>query len=221
MAKRPTRSSRPAKHRHATAVFAAGAACLLLLAGVYMWLLGSGAPPPRSAGIGGAFALTQDDGRVVTERDFRGRYMLVYFGYTHCADVCPTTLSAIADAMDILGGRAADLRPVFITVDPQRDPPDVTRAYASQFSPGITGLSGTPAQISSVERAFGIRDRIVPVKDHDGMDYVVDHTAALILVGPDGRYVAPFPAMEDGKALARQLAQYLPPRPAGGGGDAL
>ena len=201
-----TRSRR--KNGSATATFVAAASCLLLLTAAYMWLLGFGLSP-SSAPIGGAFSLTQDGGRVVTERDFRGHYVLIYFGYTECADVCPMTLTAIADAIDILGSRASNLRPVFISVDPKRDSPAVVRAYAEKFSPNILGLTGTPDQISAIERAFKVSSKEMPTKDDNAMDYVVDHTAALFLIGPDGRYMAPLAAMQAGPDLARELAQYL------------
>ena len=136
MVKRPKRSSR-LKNETATPTFVVAASCLLLLTAAYMWLLGFGLPP-SSAPIGGTFSLTQDGGRVVTERDFRGHYMLIYFGYTACADVCPMTLNAIADAMDILGSRASNLRPVFISVDPKRElargRPRLCREVQSQHS---------------------------------------------------------------------------------------
>ena len=102
MVKRPPRSARK-KDSKATLAFVAVAFLLLLLSAAYLWVLGGGRPPDPVQPIGGPFALDQDDGRVVTDRDFRGQYMLIYFGYAHCADVCPTTLSAIADALDILG----------------------------------------------------------------------------------------------------------------------
>ena len=136
MVKRPTRSS-DRKNGSATTTFAVASLCLLLLAAAYMWFLGFGLSPPRVP-IGGAFSLTQDGGRVVTERDFRGHYVLIYFGYTACADVCPTTLTAIADAIDILGSRASNLRPVFISVDPKRElacgRPRLCRKVQSQHS---------------------------------------------------------------------------------------
>jgi len=128
MVKRRRRSA-PKKNSKATLAFAANASFLLLLSAAYLWLLGGGRPPPSVQPIDGPFALGQDDGRVVTDRDFRGRYMLIYFGYAHCADVCPITLSAVADALDILGNRASDLRPISITVDPKRDTPAIARAY--------------------------------------------------------------------------------------------
>jgi protein SCO1/2 len=186
-------------------IVAATTAGLLLLAGLYLWLLG-GTAPPNVPAIGGPFALTQDNHQVVTDRDFRGRYLLVYFGYTSCADVCPTTLDAIADAMSRLGNRSARLQPVFITVDPERDTPAVMREYVRAFSPSIIGLSGTATQIRAVEQEY----RIVSDIDRRGAGkYSIDHTAAVFLVGPDGRYLAALSAIETGAELAKRLAGYL------------
>jgi protein SCO1/2 len=214
MVKRPLRSV-PRNDRKAALTFAAVAASLLLLSGAYLWLLGGGRPPASAQPIGGPFALDQDDGRVVTDRDFRGQYMLIYFGYAHCADVCPTTLSAIADALDIMGNRASDLRPIFITIDPKRDTPAVARAYTGRFSPRILGLSGTPDEIQAVERTYRIRSTITASPgDSDMADYTVSHTATLFLVGPDGRNITPLSGLEGGELLARQLAEYLPVTPA-------
>jgi protein SCO1/2 len=208
MARPPARSSRRTDGK-ATAAFIAVACCLLLLTGAYIWLLGP-AHPPAEPPIGGAFALDQDHGRVVTERDFRGRYLLIYFGYTECADVCPTTLSAIADALDILGNRAADLQPIFITVDPKRDTPAIARAYAGKFSPRILGLGGTPDQIAAVEKAYRVNATAQQGAGGNMSDYSMSHTAALFLIGPDGRTLSPLSGLQGGATLARQLAAYLP-----------
>ena len=115
-------------------------AVLLLGAGGFLWLTGSTGGPA----IGGPFTLESSSGKTVTDRDFRGKYMLVYFGYTYCPDVCPTTLNAVAAALDKLGPKAKDLRPIFITVDPQRDTPAVMKQYTAAFSPDLIGLTGTP-----------------------------------------------------------------------------
>jgi protein SCO1/2 len=190
--------------RRADIAFAAMAVGVLLLAGACLLLLGGPRAAPAAA-IGGPFALTQDRGAVVTQRDFLGHYVLIYFGYTACPDVCPTTLAAVADALGILGRRAERLRPVFITIDPQRDTPDVLRAYASHFSPAITALSGTPAEIRTVEHAYRITSILRPGRD----GYTIDHTSVLYLMAPDGSYLAPLPASDTGPELAKALAQYL------------
>lgn len=192
--------------RTATIIFAAAAA-LLLLTGSYLWLLG-GTTPNSGPAIGGPFTLTEGNGRVVTDRDFKGRYLLIYFGYTSCPDICPTTLSAIADAIDILGTKAAGLQPLFITVDPTRDTPAIIRAYVRSFSPRIVGLTGTATQIRSVEHEYHVTSAIHQTSP--GADsYTVDHTAVLFLVAPNGRYLAPFAATDSGFELAKSLARYM------------
>lgn len=202
---RPHRRRRDA--RRAGITVASIAAGLLLVTASYLWLLG-GTSPTGLPQIGGPFTLTRDNSQAVTDRDFRGRYLLIYFGYTSCPDICPTTLSSIADAIDILGARAERLRALFITVDPNHDTPAVLRAYVRSFSPRIIGLTGTPAEIHAVEREYRVSSSIH--KTGPGANnYIVDHTAVLFLVGPDGRYLAPFTPTESGPELAKLLIPYL------------
>jgi len=192
--------------RKTAIVVSSAAAGLLLLTVFYLWLLG-GTTPPAVPAIGGPFTLTEGNGRAVTDRDFKGRYLLIYFGYTSCPDICPTTLSAIADAIDILGNRAERVQPLFITVDPAHDTPAVMRAYVRSFSPRIIGLTGSPAEIRTVEHEY----RITTVDETrpGGSGDTIDHTAVLFLVAPDGRYLAPFAATESGVELAKDLARYV------------
>jgi protein SCO1 len=190
--------------RHGMVLFAAAGA-LLLLTIAYLWLLG-GTTPRAVPAIGGPFTLMEDNGKTVTDRDFRGRYLLIYFGYTSCPDICPTTLTAIADAAGILGSRARLLQPLFITVDPERDTPAVLHDYVRAFGGSIVGLTGTPAQIHAVERAYRISSAVHPTAPGN---YTVDHTAVLFLVAPDGRYLAPLAADESGADMARRLAHEM------------
>lgn len=197
---------RRAQHRRTGIALFSAASGLLLLAGAYLWLLG-GTAPVRPV-IGGPFTLTQSDGRVVTDRDFRGHYLLIYFGYTSCPDICPTTLSMVANAMDILGPRAQQLQPLFITVDPAHDTPAMMRDYVRAFGERIVGLTGTDAEIRTIEQEYRISSTVH--ENGSGTDdYTVDHTAVLFLVAPDGRYLAPIPATETGPELAKDLARYL------------
>ncbi len=205
----PTRraDSRRKSTRRAGIVFVSAAAGLLLLTASYLWLLG-GTTSRTVPAIGGSFTLTQGNGEVVTDRDFRGHYLLIYFGYTSCPDICPTTLSAIADAIDILGSRAQRVQPLFITVDPAHDTPAIMRAYVRAFSPRIVGLTGTPAEIHAIEQEY----RITSTIDDTGSGrsgYTIAHTAVLFLVAPDGRYLAPFAATDSGAELAKDLARYV------------
>src|SRR5579862_2925826 len=141
------------RERRALAIVTAGLAMLLLGSGA-LWLLP--APLVGASSIGGPFELTGGDGKPVTDRDLRGKYVLIYFGYTFCQDVCPITLQRVADALKALGAKSAELQPLFITVDTQRETPQVVGQYAAAFSPRLIGLTGTSDQISRVEREFHV-----------------------------------------------------------------
>ena len=183
-----------------------GTAAILLLAGGYLWLLG-GPTPPGNAVLGGPWTLTRADGQIVSDRDFRGRFLLIYFGYTSCPDVCPMTLSAVSQAMQQLGARASRLQPLFISIDPEHDTPEVVRRYVGGFGPGLIGLTGTPAQVRAVQQEYRMHSVVHHVAGR--RDYAVDHTAALLLIGPDGRYLTPLAADGTPAEIAAHLAPYL------------
>ncbi len=198
---------RRSKNHRTTVALAAAASGLLLLTAIYLWLLGGTTPTPAPS-IGGPFILTQGDGQQVTDRDFRGRYLLIYFGYTSCPDVCPTTLNTIADAIGLLGARAERLQPLFVTVDPAHDTPAVMQDYVRAFSPRIIGLTGTPAHIHAVEQEYRISSIVHDTGPGPG-SYTVDHTAVLFLIAPDGRYLAPIAVTDTPAELAKSLSQYI------------
>jgi len=178
-------------------------AVLLLGVGGFMWVSGS-----QSQLIGGPFTLEDGNGKRVTDRDFRGKYMLVYFGYTFCPDVCPTTLNEIAEALDQLGAEADRVQPVFITVDPGRDTPAVVKRYVAAFSPKIVGLTGSEASIAETAKEY----RVYVAKRRTGEganDYTVDHSSVLYLMGPNGAFLAPIRADESGEQMARDIGKYL------------
>jgi protein SCO1/2 len=198
----PDRPRRPATFVYA--VVGLLVAVLLLGTGGFLWLSGSSVEPS----IGGPFTLENTDGKAVTDHDFRGKYMLVYFGYTYCPDVCPTTLTAVTAAMDKLGAKAKELEPVFITVDPQRDTPEVMKQYISAFTPALVGLTGTPDQIADVAKEY----RVYYAKHVTGPgpnDYSMDHSSILYLMGPDGHFVAPIRADETGDEMAASIGKLL------------
>ena len=179
-------------------------AVLLLGTGGFFWVTGSTGGPS----IGGPFTLEGSNGKPVSDRDFRGKYMLVYFGYTYCPDVCPTTLNAVADALDKLGPKANQLRPIFITVDPQRDTPDVMKQYTGAFSPDLIGLTGTPDQISKVAQEY----RVYYAKHVTGPgpnDYSMDHSSIIYLMGPDGNFIAPIRADASGDEMAAAISKWV------------
>jgi protein SCO1 len=181
-------------------------ACLLIGTGVVMW--GAGGNSNTALGVGGPFSLQNGDGKTVTDADFRGQYMLVYFGYTFCPDVCPTTLNAVADAMDKLGPDAAHVRPVFITVDPKRDTPPVVKQFAAAFGPSVVGLTGSADQIAKVAteyRVYYAEHRTGPGPN----DYTMDHSSVLYLMDPKGRFVAPIPADQTGQEIASSLRKLM------------
>jgi protein SCO1 len=186
---------------------AATASASLLVAAVGLFLLFRAADQ-RHAGeavVGVPFTLSDSRNRIVTDRDFRGHFLLVYFGYTACPDVCPTTLVSVTQALARLGDRGDSIQPVFITVDLKRDTPAVMARYVAAFSPRLIGLTGSPEQLQHVEAAYH-----VVVKPGGGPD-VIDHSAVLYLMGPDGRFLAPPPTDATPAVLAAQLARSINP----------
>jgi protein SCO1 len=179
-------------------------ACLLLLASCYLWLLGT--PPHAKEAVGGPFRLAASDGRSIDQESFPDRYKLLYFGYTHCRDVCPTTLATLAEVLEMLGRRADRIQPLFVTLDPARDTPQVLRTYLAGFSPFLLGLTGTPEQLDAIERAYRVTSLVHPVASGS---YDLDHSSVLYLMRPDGRFVAPIRADAPAAEMAATLAKYL------------
>jgi len=134
------------------------------------------------ASLGGAFTLVDDNGRQVTDQTFRGKWLMVFFGYTHCPDVCPTTLSDIAQALDQLGPLSSQIQPLFVTVDPERDDPATMRDYTQAFGTRILGLTGSPAQIAAIAKAY----HVYYAKHPEGTGYSMDHSAIVYVMRPDG-----------------------------------
>jgi protein SCO1/2 len=206
-----TRRQRPGprrRDRHALAAVAVAMALFLAAGAASVWLLGNPAGDASTAPVGGPFQLVAGDGRTVTDQDFRGKYMLIYFGYTTCPDACPTTLQSVAVALDRLGPKADWLQPLLITVDPQRDTPAVLAQYTAAFSPRLLGLSGTKQQIEQVEheyRIYAAIHRTGPGPD----DYAVDHGSMLYLVGPTGQVVAPLRADASSDEIANTLKHFM------------
>jgi protein SCO1/2 len=158
--------------------------------------------------IGGPFTLVDSSGRAVTNTAWPGKYLLVYFGYTVCPDVCPTTLGAVAGALDRLGPNADRLKPLFITLDPDRDTPAVLAGYTAAFTPRLVGLTGTPAQIAEVAREY----RVYYAAHRTGSrpdDYVMDHSSILFLMAPDGHLVASMSAEESAAEMAAQISHFI------------
>lgn len=150
----------------------------------------AGVSIPGGISVGGPFTLTDTEGREVTEKTYAGRFMLVYFGYTFCPDVCPTELQVIANALDLLGPAAARIAPLFVTIDPERDTVTTMAEYVKLFDPRLVGLTGTEAQIAAAARAY----RVYRAKSNakDSTSYLMDHSSFIYLMGPDGGFRALF-----------------------------
>ena len=184
--------------------FLAGVASIVLII-----VLVSGRDPVPGAGasaIGGPFSLTDQDGRTVTDKDLRGHPFLVFFGFTHCPDVCPTALFEISEVLGKLGPDAQKVSALFVTIDPERDKPAQMKDYLSSFNPRLVGLTGDPAAIAAVAKEYRVYVKKVPL---DNGDYTMDHTALVYLMDKDGRFVAPFNLKRPMEDAAADLRRYL------------
>ena len=159
------------------------------------------------ARVGGPFTLINQDGETVSEETFRGKYMLIYFGFTFCPDVCPTELGVMSAALDRLGGRAEKVQPIFITIDPERDTPEVMARYVKLFNPRLVGLTGTPEQIADVAKAYHVFHR--KAQDESSSEYTMDHSSIVFLMGPDGEYLKLFPPQTPPDKMAEMIESYI------------
>jgi protein SCO1/2 len=153
------------------------------------------------------FTLIGPDGKALSLSDFRGKLVVLYFGYTSCPDVCPTTMAALAQAMRDLGAKADGVQVVMVTVDPQRDTPDRLNSYVTAFDPRFIGLSGTPDQIAGAAKAFGVIYQVQA--GPSATNYLVDHTAATTVLDKDGRIRLIWPYGTPPEELAADLGQLL------------
>ena len=154
------------------------------------------------ADVGGPFSLIDQNGIRRTEEDFRGRYMLAFFGFTYCPDVCPTTLAILSAALKELGPEAENIVPVLITVDPARDTPEALKPYLAAFGPNFVGLTGSDEEIASVAEAYHAYYEIV---ERENDDYTLNHSATIYLMGPDGKFVTSFTLNMGPEAIAEEL----------------
>ncbi len=164
----------------------AGSAALWLRPGGLRGALhaAAGVATPGGVPVGGPFSLIDQTGKPVTQASWPGRWLLIYFGYTYCPDVCPTELQTIASTLDALGPLAAKVVPIFITIDPERDTPETLAGYVKLFDDRLIGLTGTPQQIAAVARAY--RVYYAKVRPKESTTYLMDHSSFLYLMGPDG-----------------------------------
>lgn len=172
------------------------------------WLLTEqGQSGSGTAAIGGPFALTDHTGKRVTESDYAGRYLLVYFGYTYCPDVCPIELQVMTDALDQMGEKAASVQPLFITIDPERDTVEEMANYVANFHRDFVGLTGSPADIDAAAKTYRVYYAKGPV-DEDG-GYPMDHSSFVYLISPEGKYLAHFGPLTPPQEMADKIASFL------------
>ncbi|MBT6138539.1 MAG: SCO family protein [Rhodospirillaceae bacterium] len=168
--------------------------------------------------ISGPFELVDHTGKTIRDSDFHGQYLLVTFGYTYCPDICPTILSTLSEALDLLEDKAERIQPVFITVDPARDTRSVLAAYVANFHPRLIGLTGSTDQLSAVTDAYQVKyykTYLAPSQDSDDnsdtdqRNYLISHSAAVYLIGPSGKYIGHFSEVGEPEDVAREIGKII------------
>ena len=189
-------------------ILSAFLAGLVLCFAVVLLVTGRGGAPlaNTSASVGGPFRLTDQNGKTITDQDLKGHPSLVFFGFTHCPEVCPTTLFDISEILNKLGPDASKVNAVFITVDPERDSPAMLKDYLASFNPRLVGVGGDAEQLAAVAKAYRVYYKKVPTKDGD---YTMDHTAIVYLMDKNGQFVAPFSLKRKPEEAAAELRRYL------------
>jgi protein SCO1/2 len=185
------------------AAFAASLAAGLL---VVLWLAGGLQKVAAPATIGGPFQLSDQTGQTVTEASLKGKPTLIFFGFTHCPDICPTSLFEISEVLRAMGPDADRVNAYFVSVDPERDTAAAMKDYLSSFDPHLKGLTGDEAAVAKVISGFRVYAKKVPLKDGD---YTMDHTALIYLMDRDGKFVAPFNLKRKPEEAATDLKRYL------------
>ncbi|QQO19359.1 SCO family protein [Bradyrhizobium diazoefficiens] len=173
---------------------------------IMFWAMGGASKLAQPAAIGGPFQLTDQNGKAVTDKSLKGKPTLIFFGYTHCPDVCPTSLFEMSEVLRAMGRDAEKVNAIFISVDPERDTPAIMKEYLSSFDPHLEGLSGDPAETAKVITSYRVYAKKVPTKDGD---YTMDHTALIYLMDRDGRFVSPFNLKRTPEEAAADLKKYL------------
>ena len=194
--------------------------------GVWLWtqppsssaIVSSETRTSGTALIGGPFTLTDHRGERRSEADFQGRYMLIFFGYTYCPDICPTTLTTVSQGLDILAeseaAKAAAVTPVFVSIDPARDTPSALADYMSHFHPAMVALTGSEEEVAVAAKAYRIFYQ--KVVQEDASDYLMDHSSIVYLMAPDGSYVSHFTHASTAEEIAEGLAKLVDPARAAG-----
>ena len=187
-------------------IVAAFAGTLVVGLVLILWALGGLRNVAAPAAIGGPFQLTDQSGQTVTEKNLQGRPTLIFFGFTHCPDVCPTELFEISEVLRAMGKDADRVNAYFVSVDPERDTAAAMKDYLSSFDPHLKGLTGNPEAVAKVISDYRVYTRKVPLKDGD---YTMDHTALIYLMDRDGKFVAPFNLNRKPEEAAAELKHYL------------
>ena len=196
-----------ARTSHIMLVLSAFLAGLVVFLAVFLYATGqfqNGGP--GGSAIGGPFKLTDQDGKTITEQSFKGEPFLVFFGYTHCPDICPTTLFELSEVLHAMGKDADRVHALFVSVDPERDTPAVMKDYLSSFDPHLRGATGDRKAIDAAEKAYHVYAKKVPT---DNGDYSMDHTALVYLMDKQGRFVAPFNLKRRPEDAAADLKKFL------------
>jgi protein SCO1 len=195
-----------ARTSHILLVFSAFLAGLVIFLGVILFTTYYQGTALGPSAIGGPFNLIDENGKPITDQDMKGRPFVVFFGYRHCPDICPTTLFEMSEVMRVLGKEADRVGALFITVDPERDTPEGMKDYLSSFDPHLHGATGDAKAIDAVVKAYRVYAKKVPT---DKGDYSMDHTALVYLMDKQGRFVAPFKLDRKPEEAAADLRRYL------------
>jgi protein SCO1 len=200
-----------------------GRLLIVILAGFLVGALGGAAalivtssaqgPKVETTGtalIGGPFTLVDQNGKTVTDRDFRGKYMLIFFGFTHCPDICPAELQVMSAALDALGSKADEVVPIFVTLDPERDTPEAVGAYVKNFGKNFVGLTGSPTAIANAAKTYRVTYSKLEYKGKDGnYGYSIDHSALVYLMDKDGQYLINFTYGTPAAKMTETMRSYL------------
>lgn len=186
---------------------AAGLAAAALIA--WVQINGASKMPAAPPTVGGPFELVDQTGKTVRDADFRGKFLLIYFGYTFCPDVCPTELSTMAQALDRLGPAADAVQPLFVSIDPERDVPTHMAEYVPLFHPRLIGLTGTKEQTAAAAKAYRVYAARAPGWEKAGADYLMDHSSFIYWMDRDGKFLAAFPARTAPDAMAARMKERL------------
>jgi protein SCO1/2 len=195
-----------ARTSHILLIFSAFLAGLVIFLGVILFASHYGGTGSGPSAIGGPFKLIDQSGKPITDQDMKGRPFLVFFGYTHCPDICPTTLFEMSEVLHALGKDADRVGALFITVDPERDTPAAMKDYLSSFDPHLRGATGDRQAIDAAEKAYRVYAKKVPTENGD---YSMDHTALIYLMDKQGRFVAPFKLNRKPEEAAADLRRYM------------